>query len=132
MAASVLAEGASMSWKLSQARIGLGAARSAIAGAGAVACILALGACSSASSSGTAAATGPASATGSTTASATAAAAGSCGTVPQVAPIDPQHVIADLPASDTPAYNLYQSRVLPSAWAHWKPGHAGPYKVAIL
>lgn len=126
-----------MSWKFSQARIGLGrarTARSAIAGAGVVACALALGACSSSTSSSTAAsgATPAATASGATAAATAGGGSAACGTVPQVAPNDPQHVVASLPASDASGYNLYQEPVLPSAWAHWKPTHPGPYKVAIL
>lgn len=125
-----------MSWKSSQARNGFGRAHAALVGAGIVACALALGACSSsASSSSTVSGASAASASASATVAASgggAVAAGACGSVPRVAPNDPQHLVAGLPASDASAYNLYQSPVLPSAWAHWKPSHAGPYKVAIL
>ena len=59
-------------------------------------------------------------------------AAGECGAVPSKAPTDPDGVIASMPKDVQANYNLYATPVLASAWADWKPSHAGPYKVAIL
>lgn len=58
--------------------------------------------------------------------------AGECGSVPQIAPKDPENVLKSLPAEVAAAYNGYPTEVLPSAWADWKPSHPGPYKVGIL
>src|SRR3954454_1234608 len=92
----------------------------ALAGAAAITSLV-LTACGSGASGGTAAG-----GSGSSTA------AGDCGTVPDVAPKDPQHVLAGLPHDVSAAYNGYTGEVLPSAWAGWKPTHPAPYKVAIL
>lgn len=59
-------------------------------------------------------------------------AAGDCGKVPQIAPKDPQNILAELPADVADDYNGYPTEVLRSAWADWKPSHDGPYKVAVL
>jgi ribose transport system substrate-binding protein len=56
-----------------------------------------------------------------------AALAGSCGSIPHQMPADPEGVLAKLPASLQSAYNLFPQAVHTSAWAHWKPQHAGPY-----
>jgi ribose transport system substrate-binding protein len=99
---------------------------------------LGLAACSSVAttaSSGTAATAGSTASSGAATSGASAAAApaaGACGSIPTVAPQDPSGVLAKLPASVTAAYNGYTSPIAPSSWAHWKPSHAGPYKVAIV
>jgi len=92
----------------------------ALAGAAAVTTLV-LTACGSGASGGTAAG-----------ASGSPAAAGKCGSVPDVAPKDPQNVVAALPHDVSAAYNGYTGEVLPSAWAGWKPSHPAPYKVAIL
>ena len=92
----------------------------ALAGAAAVTTLV-LTACGSGASGGTAAG-----------ASGSSAAAAECGSVPDVAPKDPQNVLAGLPQDVSAAYNGYTGEVLPSAWADWKPSHPAPYKVAIL
>src|SRR4051794_37889814 len=92
----------------------------ALAGA-AVVTALVLTACGSSNSGGTSAG-----------ASGASAAAGECGSIPKVAPKDPQNVLTGLPEDVAAAYNGYTSEVLPSPWADWKPSHAGPFKVAIL
>src|SRR3954447_7278971 len=92
----------------------------ALAGAAAVTTLV-LTACGSGASGGTAAG-----------ASGSSAAAGKCGSVPNVAPKDPQNVLAGLPHDVSAAYNGYTGEVLPSAWADWKPSHPAPYRVAIL
>ncbi|GAA4737601.1 substrate-binding domain-containing protein [Phytohabitans rumicis] len=60
------------------------------------------------------------------------AAAGTCGSVPTVAPKDPQNLVGKLPQNVAAAYNGYTSEVLPSHWTNWKPSHPGPYKVGIV
>ena len=110
-----------------------------VTGAAAAVAALGLAACSSVATTANSGTTGTASATASSGAASSAAAtasasaaAGACGSIPTVAPQDPSGVLAKLPASVTAAYNGYTSPIAPSAWAHWKPGHAGPYKVAIV
>src|SRR3954452_227540 len=61
-----------------------------------------------------------------------ASADASCVTVPNVAPKDPQGVLAKLPADVSAAFNGYPAEIVPSAWAGWKADHAAPYKVGIL
>ena len=58
-------------------------------------------------------------------------AAGSCGSVPSVAPVDPDGIVARLPASSRRAYDAYATPVRSSPWASWKPRHGPPYKVGI-
>jgi ribose transport system substrate-binding protein len=101
-----------------------GRARLTAASAGIAVLALGLSACGSDTPATSASANG--------TPAAVPAAAGACGSVPQIAPKDPQNVLAGLPADVTAAYNGYPTEVLPSAWANWKPSHPGPYKVAIL
>jgi len=109
-----------------------------VTSAAAAVAALGLAACSSVAttaSSGTAATAGAAASSGAATSGASAAAApaaGACGSIPTVAPQDPSGVLARLPASVTAAYNGYTSPIAASSWAHWKPGHPGPYKVAIV
>ena len=110
-----------------------------VTGAAAAVAALGLAACSSVATTANSGTTGTASATPSSGAASSAAAtasasaaAGACGSIPAVAPQDPSGVLAKLPASVTAAYDGYTSPIAPSAWAHWKPGHAGPYKVAII
>jgi ABC-type sugar transport system substrate-binding protein len=59
------------------------------------------------------------------------AASGNCGTVPQQAFKDPDGVVAALGSTYTAGYNGYSGTVQKSAWADWKPTHAGPYTVGI-
>ncbi|HVV58334.1 MAG TPA: substrate-binding domain-containing protein [Gaiellaceae bacterium] len=61
-----------------------------------------------------------------------ARAAAACGTVPTVAPNDPQHLTAKLPRAVRQVYNGYSTRIQASAWAHWKPKHKGPYTVGLV
>src|SRR3954452_10231995 len=89
--------------------------------AGAAVTVLVLTACGSAASGGT-----------SDSGSTASAAAGECGSIPDVAPQDPQNVLSGLPEDVAAAYNGYTSEVLPSPWADWKPDHDGPVEVAIL
>src|SRR5215469_7360944 len=55
----------------------------------------------------------------------------SCGAIPTKPPADPDGVLAKLPASVQPGYNLYPDPVYASAWVHWKPTHPGPYTIAL-
>src|SRR3990170_5571316 len=55
-----------------------------------------------------------------------------CVAIPQVAPKDPEGVVAKLPDDVAAGYNGYPVEVLPSAWSDWKPTHAGPYEVGII
>jgi ribose transport system substrate-binding protein len=88
---------------------------------------LALAACASNSSSASA----PASSAGAATAG--AAALGACGTVPSVAPNDPDNVLqSTLPASILKQYDGYSDPIVPSAWAHWKSPVKPPWKIAFV
>jgi ribose transport system substrate-binding protein len=61
------------------------------------------------------------------------AAMGACGTVPSVAPNDPDHVLAStLPASTLKQYNGYSDPIVPSAWAHWTDPVKPPWKIAFV
>jgi ribose transport system substrate-binding protein len=63
--------------------------------------------------------------------------ASGCGSVEAKAPADPDGVIAALPQAQQDALAGYSDfegstvKVLKSRWADWKPGDAGPHKVAI-
>jgi ribose transport system substrate-binding protein len=81
---------------------------------------LALAACASSSSSPSPGSSGTAS-------------LGACGTVPSVAPNDPDHVLAStLSASTLKQYNGYSDPIVPSAWAHWKDPVKPPWKIAFV
>jgi len=124
-----------MSTTLNRTRTQGGRRTVIVTGAAAAVAALGLAACSSVATTANSGTTGTASATASSGAASSAAAtaaAGACGSIPTVAPQDPSGALAKLPASVTAAYNGYTSPIAPSAWAHWKPGHAGPYKVAIV
>jgi ribose transport system substrate-binding protein len=62
----------------------------------------------------------------------TARAAAACGSVPTVAPNDPQHLTAKLPRAVRQLYNGYSTKIQASAWAHFKPKHKAPYTVGIV
>jgi len=107
-----------------------------------LAALLAVAGCGSSSSNSSSSAAASASAGGSSSNSSTAAsstaagtsqastgAAGSCGTIPTQMPADPDGVIAKLPKSVQATYNLLPQPVYKSAWANWKPTHAGPYTI---
>ena len=107
-----------------------------------LAALLAVAGCGSSSSNSSSSAAASASAGGSSSSSSTAAsstaagtsqastgAAGSCGTIPTQMPADPDGVIAKLPKSVQATYNLLPQPVYKSAWANWKPTHAGPYTI---
>jgi ribose transport system substrate-binding protein len=55
-----------------------------------------------------------------------------CGSVPANRLRDPGQVVASLPATQRAAYVNFPQPVYPSAWAHWRPRHGPPYKVAIV
>jgi ribose transport system substrate-binding protein len=75
----------------------------------------------------------PAPSSGGSSAPASQAAAGSCGSVPTVAPNDPQHVLAStLSASALAQYNGYSDPIVPSAWANWKNPVKPPWKIALV
>ncbi|MFZ0387237.1 MAG: substrate-binding domain-containing protein [Solirubrobacteraceae bacterium] len=82
----------------------------------------------SSSSASSSSASSSAAASGTSTQASTAA-AGSCGTFPTQMPADPDGVLAKLPKSVQASYNLLGGTVYKSAWANWKPRHAGPYKI---
>jgi ribose transport system substrate-binding protein len=48
-----------------------------------------------------------------------------------VAPTGDSSLVASLGASAAANYNGFTQPVLPSMWAHWKPSHPAPYRVAI-
>lgn len=56
---------------------------------------------------------------------------GSCGTVPQLGANDPDGLLKGL-GDIAKQYNGFPNPILKSAWADWKPDHAGPYKAAIV
>jgi ribose transport system substrate-binding protein len=58
--------------------------------------------------------------------------AGGCGSVPQNRLANPGNGVAALPAAERAAYADFPQPVLASAWAHWRPTHRPPYKVAIV
>jgi len=55
-----------------------------------------------------------------------------CGSVPNVAPNDPKHLLAKLPRAVRSIYNGYSTKIVPSAYAAWKPKHKAPYTVGIV
>jgi ribose transport system substrate-binding protein len=55
-----------------------------------------------------------------------------CGTVPNVAPNDPNGLLAKLPAATKATYNGYSTRIRTSSWAKWKPKHGGKYTVGVV
>lgn len=92
--------------------------------------VLALAACGSSSSSSSSSSASSSGATGAATSSSSAtavASGGSCGSIPQQMPGDPDGVLAKLPASVRASYNLYPQAVHASAWSSWKPKHGPPY-----
>lgn len=56
---------------------------------------------------------------------------GSCGTIPSIAPADPDGALAALPDDVVADYNGLATPVTASAWAKWAPDHPAPYRVAI-
>lgn len=62
---------------------------------------------------------------------ATSSASGSCGSVPTIAPQDPDGVLSALPANVRAWYNGYEVPVYKSQWADWKPKHPAPYTVGL-
>lgn len=61
------------------------------------------------------------------------AAAGACGTVPNVAPNDPDNVLSSvLSASALKQYNGYSDPIVASAWAHWTNPVKPPWKIAFI
>ncbi|MBO0682111.1 MAG: substrate-binding domain-containing protein [Candidatus Dormibacteraeota bacterium] len=68
---------------------------------------------------------------GGSAAPATSSASGSCGSVPTIAPKDPDGVLSALPANVRAWYNGYEVPVYKSQWADWKPKHPAPYTVGL-
>lgn len=60
------------------------------------------------------------------------AAEGQCGSVPDIAPEDPDGALAALPAELQASYNGFPQPILASPWADWTPEGDGPWDVAIL
>jgi ribose transport system substrate-binding protein len=61
------------------------------------------------------------------------AAAGDCGTVPAVAPNDPDNVLSSvLSSSALKQYNGYSDPIVASAWAHWTNPVKPPWKIAFI
>jgi ribose transport system substrate-binding protein len=58
--------------------------------------------------------------------------ASGCGSVPTNRLQNPGNGVAALPAAERAAYTNFPQPVLASAWAHWRPTHKPPYKVAIV
>ncbi|WP_170297205.1 substrate-binding domain-containing protein [Georgenia thermotolerans] len=52
--------------------------------------------------------------------------------MPEIAPQDPDGVVAALPAELQASYNGFPQPVQASAWADWKPSDDGPWDVAVL
>lgn len=91
---------------------------------------LVIAACgSSSSSSSSSASTSSSGAAATTSSSSAAASSGSCGTVPQQAPSDPDGVLAKFPQAVQAAYDLFPGTVNASAWSSWKPTHKPPYTI---
>lgn len=61
-----------------------------------------------------------------------AMAADSCGTLPNVAPIDPTNVLASLPDGYAADYNGYFNKIAKSPWADFSSKKSGDYKIAVL
>ena len=59
-------------------------------------------------------------------------AATGCGSVPKNPLNDPSGVVASLPSAQQAAFENFPQPILASSWAHWKPSHGPPYKVAIV
>ncbi len=68
---------------------------------------------------------------GASPASTSTTASGGCGSVPTVAPRDPDGLLAQLPADLRALYNGYSYPVYKSQWADWKPKHSPPYTVGL-
>jgi len=68
---------------------------------------------------------------GGSPASTASSASGSCGSVPAIAPRDPDAVLTGLPADVRGWFNGYDVPVYRSQWADWKPKHAAPYTVGL-
>lgn len=60
------------------------------------------------------------------------AAEGQCGSVPVIAPDDPDGALAALPVELQASYNGFPQPILASPWADWAPEGDGPWDVAIL
>lgn len=101
------------------------------AGAGVLVLSLTLVACSGGAAEPTTA-PGAASTSSASAAPATSADEGQCGSVPEIAPQDPDGALADLPAELQASYNGFPQPVQASAWADWKPDGEGPWDVAVL
>ncbi len=68
---------------------------------------------------------------GASTASTSTSSSGGCGSVPTVAPKDPDGLLGQLPADVRAQYNGYSYPVYKSQWADWRPKHSAPYTVGL-
>jgi ribose transport system substrate-binding protein len=57
--------------------------------------------------------------------------ANGCGSLPQPKTLDPDGIVATLPAQYRAAYAGYEPKTQKSAWATWKPKHAPPYTIGV-
>ncbi len=58
---------------------------------------------------------------------------GGCGTIPYVAPNDPNHLLRTLPKSHSSAYEGFREfPIEKSAWANWKPKRKSGFNVQIV
>ena len=65
-------------------------------------------------------------------AASTTPAAGACGSVPTIAPNDPNGLLKGFSAKAQAGYNAYPVAIQKSAWSGWKPSHAGPFTAVIV
>jgi ribose transport system substrate-binding protein len=55
-----------------------------------------------------------------------------CGSLPTTRLENPGNGVSALPAPQRAAYVNFPQAVYPSTWAHWRPSHKPPYKVAVV
>lgn len=55
-----------------------------------------------------------------------------CGSVPVLAPSDPNNVLSEFDEGTLANYNGFNQTIQTSAWADWKPDHEGPYTAALV
>ena len=58
--------------------------------------------------------------------------AGSCGSIPEMAPNDPNTLLGEMSEEVQAAYQGYPYEVKKSQWQDWKPDHDGPYTAAMV
>lgn len=58
--------------------------------------------------------------------------AGSCGSIPEMTPNDPNTLLGEMSEEVQAAYQGYPYEVKKSQWQDWKPDHDGPYTAAMV